>query len=326
MRKILFYAAMAFTATGGLLSCNNDEKPDIPGGGDTTPLATPAPTVSITTKTSVTIEWEAVEHAVSYLCTINGQDTTATDRTDFTFMNLEPGTYIFGVCAIAQTGSQYGDSEWGSLTYEFVPYEPVEVPAEYEPFMGEWTMTSSKTLKCTWNSDLSDYDMTLNDTPMTFDVTIAYDADEECAKITGMSRVVEEYGFEVDEVEAFAQVRSDGTFGLVGGWELPSRLNSSFMLSEYKATWCGFYDNNGEIIPLYNGGDLYYAYTLTPNQDCTEMSGEGVSYTVNGNPTQICAFDVAGISPTENGSYYYYPYDQTANSGSPAGTITFTKK
>ncbi|HIZ84967.1 MAG TPA: hypothetical protein IAC04_00545 [Candidatus Coprenecus stercoravium] len=333
MRKILFYTAMTFAAISVMTSCDPVDKPDDPQeNGDKTQLFTPSPALKSQTRTSFTVEWAAIENAVSYTCMLNGElygNDTATNETELVFFGLEPGTYVVSVRANAQLGSQYSNSEWGSYTHTLTGSgtdTTVVIPDEYQPYIGEWTMTSSKTLKCTWNNDMTDYDMTLSESSMTFDVTIAYDADEECAKITGMSKVIDEYGFDVEEIEAFAQVLSNGSFGLIGGWEIPSRLNAYFMLPEFTATWSGYYDLDGEIIPLYNGGEIYYAYTLTMNQDNTEMSGEGVTYTINETPRQICAFDIAGISLAENGGYYYYPYDQTMNYGSPAGTFTFTKK
>lgn len=79
-------------------------------------LATPELTQVLNSHTSFTVSWQAVEHAVSYMCDMDGQISETGDLS-VTFEGLdEASSHVVKIKAVADVNSSYQDSEWAEMT------------------------------------------------------------------------------------------------------------------------------------------------------------------------------------------------------------------
>lgn len=81
-------------------------------------LATPELTQVLNSHTSFTVSWQAVEHAVSYMCDMDGQISETGDLS-VTFEGLdEASSHVVKIKAVADVNSSYQDSEWAEMTVQ----------------------------------------------------------------------------------------------------------------------------------------------------------------------------------------------------------------
>ena len=112
--KLITGVALALTVALTLTSCSDDE---------TTPLANPVPTLSAGNYCSLSFEWQAVEDAVQYGCTLTNESTdeqvaaVVTQSPRVTFSDLQPATaYRLDVVAYSRMESSQTCSATISLT------------------------------------------------------------------------------------------------------------------------------------------------------------------------------------------------------------------
>lgn len=125
MKRNFLGAMIALAASAILFSCEEPAPEPKP-----VPLATPVVSVSEQTETSFVIAWEAVEHAVSYVYSLNDGAEQNTSELSATFTDLTEGTYNVKVKAIAPEGEEYLDSDWAtvSVTIEAAELAPLATP------------------------------------------------------------------------------------------------------------------------------------------------------------------------------------------------------
>lgn len=108
MNKFFYYLGTVLVILAALSSCKEDK-------GTGTPLETPVLTIASQSEDGFVITWNAVPHASYYTCVVNGQESaTAQPRLEQT--ELDFGTYVVQVKAVAISESGYVDSEWGTVT------------------------------------------------------------------------------------------------------------------------------------------------------------------------------------------------------------------
>lgn len=108
MNKFFYYLGTVLVILAALSSCKEDK-------GTGTPLETPVLTIASQSEDGFVITWNAVPHASYYTCVVNGQESaTAQPRLEQT--ELDFGTYVVQVKAVAIPESGYVDSEWGTVT------------------------------------------------------------------------------------------------------------------------------------------------------------------------------------------------------------------
>lgn len=108
MNKFFYYLGTVLIILAALSSCKEDK-------GTGTPLETPVLTIASQSEDGFVITWNAVPHASYYTCVVNGQESaTAQPRLEQT--ELDFGTYVVQVKAVAIPESGYVDSEWGTVT------------------------------------------------------------------------------------------------------------------------------------------------------------------------------------------------------------------
>lgn len=92
---------------------NPDEGNPDDGLPQETKLEKPVLSVTGETATSFTIQWEAIENADSYTCTINDGAEQKTTGTSISFSSLAAGKYTVKVKATSENEA-YADSDWAS--------------------------------------------------------------------------------------------------------------------------------------------------------------------------------------------------------------------
>lgn len=106
-------------------------------------LGTPVLTSEIINKNSISVKWDAVENAISYLYDVDGEQNE-TAKTSILIENLEiPSTHIIRVKAVADEKSNFTDSEWAEITVEIKNVLPTP-ELTYE--------TSGKSFTIKWNA------------------------------------------------------------------------------------------------------------------------------------------------------------------------------
>ncbi len=110
-------AVSAFTLAG-FIGCTDDPPQEEPP--QKTALAAP-----VITLTDNVVEWNAVEHAVSYSVYVGSDNAVTVTATAYTVEKTEPGAYEICVVANASSSGDYADSEKSNkVTYEvFSPEE-----------------------------------------------------------------------------------------------------------------------------------------------------------------------------------------------------------
>lgn len=122
MKKKLLFSAF-FMLGAFLAGCSDDETPVKPVA-----LDTPVPVENSVTQVSVTVAWDAVENAVSYVYTLDDGAETSVTKTSVLFEGLEPGrSYIVKVKAVAGEKC-YLDSEFARITVTTLPATRLATP------------------------------------------------------------------------------------------------------------------------------------------------------------------------------------------------------
>lgn len=113
MKKFLTCASIVL-ATLLSASCSDSDE-----GGKLPSLKTPAPTVDETTITEYgfTVNWNAVEHAASYLYKVDNGPETPVSENSIALTGLSAGQkHTVSVKAVSEDPEKYLDSAWGTAT------------------------------------------------------------------------------------------------------------------------------------------------------------------------------------------------------------------
>ena len=184
MRKVLYYAVMALVASSVMVACEKDNNGDDngggTGGGTTVRLAVPQLSIVDTTDNGIVVGWAEIANAATYDVVLNDDEANmiSVSETQYEVLTPEGGTYRVRVRSVPAEGSEYTESQW-SATLEFsVRAASGEIPAEYQPWIGFWTVSSDKSVK--WAPDPADPQYVspqIVDEPKTAEVEFYYSPD-----------------------------------------------------------------------------------------------------------------------------------------------------
>lgn len=178
MKKILYFCGM-LAVTIALAACQKNNEPNNPNeeGNNPEPEKTrlEAPQIQIieSTISSITVSWTEVENADYYEVRLgeNGAAENMGKDLEATVDGLYPMTsYVIFVRAAANRDSDYITSNWNSCEGYITP-ETVNPSLELEPWLGEYTVTSSGTLEMTAPNNMIKYNF-VKDKSMKFDISI----------------------------------------------------------------------------------------------------------------------------------------------------------
>ena len=310
---------MALAACAVMVSCEKEETTT-----KTNRLATPQVTATVG-ETEVSVSWEAIENAVSYEYTVDAGAAQSITTTSFTIAvaDLAEGSHTVSVVALPEEGSEYKESRPGSATFEILG-EPTEMPQEYAPYVGTWAVSSSDKINWVENPDDNRYVMAqLTESPINFNVTIAWDGINEVLTMTGWSPMEAYFGALPTILDFY-----EGDMCILTNVMLMEDMSEiSSELAGFSMMVVGLADLGEEYgISSLTAEGLVPTYVLSIDGD--GMTGTGITTTVTVRKED---------GSTENVEADFVACDVTASSAQgnmvlagsddniPAGTFIFTK-
>lgn len=242
MRKVLYYAVMALVASSVMVACEKDNNGDDNGGGNgggtTVRLAVPQLSIVDTTDNGIVVGWAEIANAATYDVVLNDDEANmiSVSETQYEVLTPEGGTYRVRVRSVPAEGSEYTESQW-SATLEFsVRAASGEIPAEYQPWIGFWTVSSDKSVK--WAPDPANPQYVspqIVDEPKTAEVEFYYSPDalqDESGNPVGCAIMVGWSDLEVStgsELPIFSMLDENGGLGLYTGFSVAQLEDGSYL-------------------------------------------------------------------------------------------------
>ena len=271
-------------------------------------LETPEVTANPDGKGGVVVSWSSIEHAASYIYSLDSGEWETTTETSVTYQtsDLTATTHTVSVIAQPEEGSaEYRESLPGECSFT-VQHEVVEPVEELRSWLGTYTVGCTARVVVDYNSNdqiVFGFDNTYSGN---FTVTIQPSTNENYVWISGLSPL-SEYSLWATIIES-----EDGKpcLGIVtGDMAVAQDLNGNDMLC---APIC--WNEEDDVVTIFSGTE--YAYLIDPDTMTSIphelMSSSNVQYTVV----------AADIFSFDNGVGVYYGDYPTYI---PAGTFTFTK-
>lgn len=322
MKKIFYYAVMALAVSAVMVSCEKKEG-ETPQPPKKVRLETPEVTATVNTDAgTVTVSWYQIEGAVSYTYKVDDGTESSTDKltVELNAADLQAGSHTVSVKAIpAEDSEEYNESNWGDASFTLEQQE-VEMPEEYEPYVGTWSMATTHVFN--WTEDPANPGYVLanfEERELVFPVTIAWDGVNQVLVVTGLSPLDALLG----PLPAVLAKFDDGNMYICGMVTLNYDLGQlSSQLSGYKLTWLGVADLGAEGYSPLTSSQVSRLYQIVNNGDT--MTGTGLEVEV-------------GMQDGSTMNAEYVAIDLLALSGNsmtiltaetdymPGGTFTFTK-
>ena len=271
-------------------------------------LETPEVTANPDGKGGVVVSWSSIEHAASYIYSLDSGEWETTTETSVTYQtsDLTATTHTVSVIAQPEEGSaEYRESLPGECSFT-VQHEVVEPVEELRSWLGTYTVGCTARVVVDYNSNdqiVFGFDNTYSGN---FTVTIQPSTNENYVWISGLSPL-SEYSLWATIIES-----EDGKpcLGIVtGDMAVAQDLNGNDMLC---APIC--WNEEDDVVTIFSGTE--YAFLIDPDTKTSIsrelMSSSNVQYTVV----------AADIFSFDNGVGVYYGDYPTYI---PAGTFTFTK-
>lgn len=271
-------------------------------------LETPEVTANLDGKGGVVVSWSSIEHAASYIYSLDSGEWETTTETSVTYQtsDLTATTHTVSVIAQPEEGSaEYRESLPGECSFT-VQHEVVEPVEELRSWLGTYTVGCTARVVVDYNSNdqiVFGFDNTYSGN---FTVTIQPSTNENYVWISGLSPL-SEYSLWATIIES-----EDGKpcLGIVtGDMAVAQDLNGNDMLC---APIC--WNEEDDVVTIFSGTE--YAFLIDPVTKTSIsrelMSSSNVQYTVV----------AADIFSFDNGVGVYYGDYPTYI---PAGTFTFTK-
>ena len=271
-------------------------------------LETPEVTANLDGKGGVVVSWSSIEHAASYIYSLDSGEWETTTETSVTYQtsDLTATTHTVSVIAQPEEGSaEYRESLPGECSFT-VQHEVVEPVEELRSWLGTYTVGCTARVVVDYNSNdqiVFGFDNTYSGN---FTVTIQPSTNENYVWISGLSPL-SEYSLWATIIES-----EDGKpcLGIVtGDMAVAQDLNGNDMLC---APIC--WNEEDDVVTIFSGTE--YAFLIDPVTKTSIsrelMSSSNVQYTVV----------AADIFSFDNGVGVYYGDYPTYI---PAGTLTFTK-
>ena len=271
-------------------------------------LETPEVTANPDGKGGVVVSWSSIEHAASYIYSLDSGEWETTTETSVTYQtsDLTATTHTVSVIAQPEEGSaEYRESLPGECSFT-VQHEVVEPVEELRSWLGTYTVGCTARVVVDYNSNdqiVFGFDNTYSGN---FTVTIQPSTNENYVWISGLSPL-SEYSLWATIIES-----EDGKpcLGIVtGDMAVAQDLNGNDMLC---APIC--WNEEDDVVTIFSGTE--YAFLIDPDTKTSIsrelMSSSNVQYTVV----------AADIFSFDNGVGVYYGDYPTYI---PAGTFTFTR-
>ena len=272
-------------------------------------LETPEVTANLDGKGGVVVSWSSIEHAASYIYSLDSGEWETTTETSVTYQtsDLTATTHTVSVIAQPEEGSaEYRESLPGECSFT-VQHEVVEPVEELRSWLGTYTVGCTARVVVDYNSNdqiVFGFDNTYSGN---FTVTIQPSTNENYVWISGLSPL-SEYSLWATIIES-----EDGKpcLGIVtGDMAVAQDANGDDMLC---APIC--WNEEGDVVTIFSGTE--YAFLIDPDTKTSIprelVSSSNVQYSVVA--ADIFSFDNGGVG------IYYADYPTYI----PAGTFTFTK-
>lgn len=272
-------------------------------------LETPEVTANPDGKGGVVVSWSSIEHAASYIYSLDSGEWETTTETSVTYQtsDLTATTHTVSVIAQPEEGSaEYRESLPGECSFT-VQHEVVEPVEELRSWLGTYTVGCTARVVVDYNSNdqiVFGFDNTYSGN---FTVTIQPSTNENYVWISGLSPL-SEYSLWATIIES-----EDGKpcLGIVtGDMAVAQDANGNDMVC---APIC--WNEEDDVVTIFSGTE--YAFLIDPKTKTSIsrelMSSSNVQYTVVA--ADIFSFDNGGVG------IYYADYPTYI----PAGTFTFTK-
>ena len=274
-------------------------------------LETPEVTANSDGKGEVVVSWSSIEHAASYIYSLDSGEWETTTETSVTYQtsDLTATTHTVSVIAQPEEGSaEYRESLPGECSFT-VQHEVVEPVEELKSWLGTYTLEFTSAVVVDVNSNNQAEFRFENDKAgiMENKITIQPSTNENYVWISGLSPL-SEYSLWATIIES-----EDGKpcLGIVtGDMAVAQDLNGNDMLC---APIC--WNEEDDVVTIFSGTE--YAFLIDPDTKTSIprelVSSSNVQYSVVA--ADIFSFDNGGVG------IYYADYPTYI----PAGTFTFTK-
>ena len=271
-------------------------------------LETPEVTANPDGKGGVVVSWSSIEHAASYIYSLDSGEWETTTETSVTYQtsDLTATTHTVSVIAQPEEGSaEYRESLPGECSFT-VQHEVVEPVEELRSWLGTYTVGCTARVVVDYNSNdqiVFGFDNTYSGN---FTVTIQPSTNENYVWISGLSPLSEYYLW----ATMFNSEDGKRCLGIVtGDMAVAQDRNGNDMLC---APIC--WNEEDDVVTIFSGTE--YAFLIDPATKTSIprelVSSSNVQYTVV----------AADIFSFDNGVGVYYGDYPTYI---PAGTLTFTK-
>ena len=272
-------------------------------------LETPEVTANPDGKGGVVVSWSSIEHAASYIYSLDSGEWETTTETSVTYQtsDLTATTHTVSVIAQPEEGSaEYRESLPGECSFT-VQHEVVEPVEELRSWLGTYTVGCTARVVVDYNSNdqiVFEFDNTYSGN---FTVTIQPSTNENYVWISGLSPLSEYYLW----AKMFDSEDGKRCLGIVtGDMAVAQDLNGNDMLC---APIC--WNEEDDVVTIFSGTE--YAFLIDPDTKTSIprelVSSSNVQYSVVA--ADIFSFDNGGVG------IYYADYPTYI----PAGTFTFTK-
>ena len=330
MKRIFYFAAVAFAACAVMVSCDKDDdkkpnNPPTPDPDQPTKLATPSVTCEVG-ETEVTVSWEAVANAASYEYTVDGGTATTTDVAD-----LAAGNHTVSVTALPEDGSEeYTKSDAGTATFNIEEVqEPITMPDELAPYVGTWSLQTTAYMMWVDIPDMEGYvQPEITEQPLNMEVEVTWDEINGTLVMTGLSPLEVATG-PVPIVMGYAK---DNNMYIWTNLEVEYDLGQiNSQLQGYNLFWQGIVDftEQGYGYSTLSGEGLFNTYTVTLAGDGNTMTATGATASASAKLEDGTVVDLEGqwVAIDLSGKSAQGSTILTADGQSqmPAGDFTFTK-
>ena len=271
-------------------------------------LETPEVTANLDGKGGVVVSWSSIEHAASYIYSLDSGEWETTTETSVTYQtsDLTATTHTVSVIAQPEEGSaEYRESLPGECSFT-VQHEVVEPVEELRSWLGTYTVGCTARVVVDYNSNdqiVFGFDNTYSGN---FTVTIQPSTNENYVWISGLSPL-SEYSLWATMFDSEDGKRCLGI--VTGDKAVAQDRNGNDMLC---APIC--WNEEDDVVTIFSGTE--YAFLIDPDTKTSIsrelVSSSNVQYTVV----------AADIFSFDNGVGVYYGDYPTYI---PAGTFTFTK-
>jgi len=272
-------------------------------------LETPEVTANLDGKGGVVVSWSSIEHAASYIYSLDSGEWETTTETSVTYQtsDLTATTHTVSVIAQPEEGSaEYRESLPGECSFT-VQHEVVEPVEELRSWLGTYTVGCTARVVVDYNSNdqiVFGFDNTYSGN---FTVTIQPSTNENYVWISGFSPL-SEYSLWATIIKSEDGKRCLGI--VTGDMAVAQDANGDDMLC---APIC--WNEEGDVVTIFSGTE--YAFLIDPDTKTSIprelVSSSNVQYSVVA--ADIFSFDNGGVG------IYYADYPTYI----PAGTFTFTK-